>query len=229
MQGIEEYPGNVRIPFYAKKEVNIKSHAAAAKLQIGAAGKGDHMNKWKTLALSLLICCLAVAASGTLAYYTATEQAHNVITSGGIAIDLQEYSDADDQLVPFEDVDGVMPGMKVTKIAEVRNTGKGDAWVRVKLVKSITMTNQTASPNLDLIRLELDNKDWKLANDGYYYYQKVLKSGETTTPILNSVTFDKAMGNEYQNATATVDVAAQAVQTANNGDTVMDAKGWPNA
>ena len=42
------------------------------------------MNKWKTLAISLLICCLAVGASTTLAYYTASEQAHNVITSGGV-------------------------------------------------------------------------------------------------------------------------------------------------
>ena len=81
------------------------------------------MNKWKTLVLSLLICCLAVAASGTLAYYTATEQAHNVITSGGIDIALQEYADAGDALVPFEDVDGVMPGMEVSKIVCVENTG----------------------------------------------------------------------------------------------------------
>ena len=37
------------------------------------------------------------------------------------------------------------------------------------------------------------------------------------------------MGNEYQGATATVDVLAQAVQTAHNGDTVVDAQGWPKA
>ena len=36
------------------------------------------------------------------------------------------------------------------------------------------------------------------------------------------------MGNEYQNATATVDVYAQAVQTANNGKTALNAQGWPN-
>ena len=49
------------------------------------------------------------------------------------------------------------------------------------------------------------------------------------TCIFTAVTFKPDMGNEYQNATATVDVSAQAVQTANNGDTVMDAKGWPNS
>ena len=37
------------------------------------------------------------------------------------------------------------------------------------------------------------------------------------------------MGNEYQNAEATVDVTAQAVQTANNGDSALTAKGWPKA
>ena len=47
--------------------------------------------------------------------------------------------------------------------------------------------------------------------------------------MFTKVTFNAAMGNEYQNATATVDVAAQAVQTANNGSTVTDAQGWPNA
>ena len=35
------------------------------------------------------------------------------------------------------------------------------------------------------------------------------------------------MGNEYQGATATVDIVAQAVQVDNNGKTVMDAQGWP--
>ena len=37
------------------------------------------------------------------------------------------------------------------------------------------------------------------------------------------------MGNEYQGATATVDIVAQAVQTANNGATVEDATGWPTS
>ena len=41
------------------------------------------------------------------------------------------------------------------------------------------------------------------------------------------MTFNKTMGNEYQGATATVDIVAQAVQTANNGKTVTAATGWP--
>lgn len=78
------------------------------------------------------------------------------------------------------------------------------------------------------MELTLNTTDWT-EKDGYYYYSKPLKPGEVTAPIFTAVTFKPDMGNEYQNATATVDVSAQAVQTANNGATAMDAKGWPNS
>ena len=41
------------------------------------------------------------------------------------------------------------------------------------------------------------------------------------------VTFAPEMGNEYQGSTAHIDVKADAVQVANNGETVLDALGWP--
>ena len=37
------------------------------------------------------------------------------------------------------------------------------------------------------------------------------------------------MSNEYQYSTAAIDVKADAVQTANNGETALDAAGWPAA
>ena len=42
-----------------------------------------------------------------------------------------------------------------------------------------------------------------------------------------TVTFDKQMGNDYQNSTAQVYVFAQATQVANNGERAQDAQGWP--
>ena len=36
------------------------------------------------------------------------------------------------------------------------------------------------------------------------------------------------MGNEYQNAKAMIDITAIAVQSANNGETVLEATGWPS-
>ena len=182
--------------------------------------------KKKLLILSLAAICLAITAIGTLAYFTSEGTAHNVITTGGVEITVQEWADEDKQ-TPFEDLEGIMPGMAVTKIAEIKNTGASDAWVRVKVEKNIELQGEGTS-DTSLVELTLNTADWT-EKDGYYYYTKVLKPGEVTAPIFTAVTFKPDMGNEYQNATATVDVTAQAVQTANNGATVMDAQGWPNA
>ena len=183
--------------------------------------------KRKLLILSALVICIAGLAAGSLAYFTAEDKAHNVITTGGVQIAVQEWAD-EGKTEPFEDLTGVMPNTTVTKIAEIKNTGASDAWVRVKVDKNIMLKVEGVSPDTSLVELTRNNTDW-MEKDGYYYYNVALKPGEVTTPIFTAVTFKADMGNEYQNATATVDVLAQAVQTANNGATVMAAQGWPKA
>ena len=175
--------------------------------------------------LSVLAICIATLAVGTLAYFTAEGRAHNVITTGGVKITVQEWAD-EEKTKPFEDVTGIMPGMTVTKIAEIKNTGASDAWVRVKVEKNIKLQGE-GTPDTALVELNLNLTDWTLGEDGHLYYNKALKPGEVTEPIFTAVTFNVTMGNEYQNATATVDVAAQAVQTANNGASALEAAGWP--
>ena len=182
--------------------------------------------KRKLLILSVLAICIATLAAGTLAYFTSEGKAHNVITTGGVKIAVQEWADENKQ-TPFENLEGIMPGMTVTKIAEIKNTGASDAWVRVKVEKSIKLKGE-GTPDTGLVELALNTADWT-EKDGYYYYTKVLKPGEVTAPIFTAVTFKPDMGNEYQNATATVDVSAQAVQTANNGTSALTASGWPAA
>ena len=181
--------------------------------------------KRKLLILSVLVICVATLAAGTLAYFTSEGTAHNVITTGGVDITLQEWAD-EGKKTPFEDLTGIMPGMTVTKIAEIKNTGASEAWVRVKVEKNIRLAGE-GEVNPDLVELALDTANWT-EKDGYYYYNKALKPGEVTAPVFSAVTFNASMGNEYQNATATVDVYAQAVQTANNGETALNAQGWPN-
>ena len=184
--------------------------------------------KRKLLILSVLAICIATLAAGTLAYFTSEGKAHNVITTGGVKIAVQEWADEDKQ-TPFENLEGIMPGMTVTKIAEIKNTGAAPfcATWPPEVEKSIKLKGK-GTPDTGLVELALNTADWT-EKDGYYYYTKALKPGEVTAPVFTSVTFNATMGNEYQNATATVNVSAQAVQIANNGATVMDAKGWPNS
>ena len=149
--------------------------------------------KRKFLILSVLALCFSLFAAETIAYFTADSKAHNVITTGGVQIAVQEWAD-EERTKPFEDVTGVMP-------------------------ESIT-------PDASLVELACNTADWT-EKDGYYYYNKVLKPGEVTAPVCTAVSFHADMSNAYQNATATIDIFAQATQSANNGNTAMDAQGWP--
>ena len=187
--------------------------------------------KKKLLILSLAAICLAITAIGTLAYFTSEGTAHNVITTGGVEIELHEYADEACTTDYDTNKTGIMPGMTVDKYARIALAeGSADAWVRVRFEKKITFAAgnehaQGKTPNLDLVELTMP-EGWIAGNDGWYYLEAPLTSN---TPVfaLTSVTFNKTMGNEYQGATATVDIVAQAVQMDNNGKTVMDAQGWP--
>ena len=77
-----------------------------------------------------------------------------------------------------------------------------------------------------VIVIEPDDTAWTLEN-GWWYYNTAVKAGETTDPLFDTVAFSgPEMGNEYQNCTVEILVTAQAVQQANNGNTVIDAVGW---
>ena len=82
--------------------------------------------KRKLLILSVLAICIASLAAGTIAFFTSEDKAHNVITTGSVEITVQEWAD-EAKRVPFVDLEGVLPGASVTKIAEVKNTGASDA------------------------------------------------------------------------------------------------------
>lgn len=185
--------------------------------------------KKKLLAVSLAAICLSLLAYGTVAYFSTETTATNVITAGNIEIVLKETAVPENggDPVPFEDVTGVMPGTAVSKIVEVENSGDNDAYIRIRVEKTITPA-QGVDAQLDpsLIGLDFDTENW-VEKDGYYYYKKPLSSGETTKPLFTTVTFAKSMENIYQDSKADINVYVQAVQADNNGEDPAAALGWP--
>ena len=185
--------------------------------------------KKKLLALSVVVAVLAIAAAGTLAYFTADETAHNVITTGGVDIELLETAvNEDGATVPFEDVANVVPDTEVSKIVEVKNTGESAAWIRVSVEKAIELAQapEDAEADLSLVTMDFNEEDWTY-EDGYYYYNAELKPSAETEPLFTAVSFAAEMGNMYQESTATVSVIAQATQVVNNGGSALEAAGWP--
>ncbi len=185
--------------------------------------------KRKLFICSLIAIVLSLAAFGTTAYFSYEDNAENIITAGDVKIDLLEWSaeDVSGEKIPYENKVGVMPDTAISKIAEIENIGSQSAWVRVSVEKSIEFAEGIdGEPDISLIELDFNTENWQ-EKDGYFYYLKELKSGETTEPLFTTLVFSKKMKNEYQNSKATIDINAEAVQTANNGNTIFEAAGWP--
>ncbi len=192
--------------------------------------------KKKLLILAMLVICATSIASGTLAYFTAEETAHNVITSSGVNIKIEEWQETDEGLIPYpkEKPIQVMPNTKVSKIVTVKNED-ADSFIRVGY-EIILKDNEGNVMDISLetlasiVSVNLNEVEWlrKEGDDNWWYYNKNVSGGEVTAPLFTEVVFDGPnMTNEYQNCIVEVIVNAQAVQTANNGDSVMEAEGWP--
>ena len=190
--------------------------------------------KKKLLLISLVVICAALFVTGSLAYFTAEDTAHNVITTGNVDIQVVETmvnEDGDEVEFPGEGIDGVMPGTSVSKIVRLENIGKSDAWVRIK-VDLAAKSADGSELDKGIVTPDYDTETWTYGG-GYYYYNEILKPGDLTTALFENVTFDKDMGNEYKSGEISVIINAYAVQSDNNpipeGSDVTGVKGWPES
>ena len=188
--------------------------------------------KKKIFAAAIAVICFAVMTSSTLAYFTTSGVARNVITSDGVSIELVEQQLVDGELTAYpDDKVMVLPGKSVSKIVSVNNLER-EAWIRVSYTVVFTdadgqqLTLSEDETNA-LININSDTQNWT-EQDGWWYYNTALNTDESTAPLFTEVTFSGPnMGNEYQGCNATVKVIAQAVQTIHNGETALEALGWP--
>lgn len=180
--------------------------------------------KKKILALGVCTAMLATAiVGGTMAYFTDTDQAENVFTVGNIDIDLHEYKE--DGTTPFEEVKNIMPGMTYGKVVNVENTGKNDAYVRVKIV---IPENMTPVWNTDAVGSTGSNKEWETtATDlntwGEFVFTRKAKlvadddndetTNHITSAILKAVKLNEDVTELNAKDTYEVLVSAEAIQS----------------
>ncbi len=176
--------------------------------------------KKKILTIAVLVICLAILGSSTLAYVTDKEIAHNVITSRGVDITLVEQMKEGESWVEFEDPSGVMPGTSVSKKVTVKSAeDSASAWVRIRV----------SSEDLDMMELDINKEAWEEHGEGIYYYKEILPADSETPHLFQNVSFVTGMGDTYQNKELKLHILAEAVQSDNNipesGDP-WDAEGW---
>lgn len=190
--------------------------------------------KKKILTVAAMVICAAILAGGTLAYFTAEDQVHNVITSDAVDIAIEEWQDeVGGTPYPDEKIQ-VMPGTTVSKIVTVKNL-EAKSWIRANFEIVFKDENQNVmeiSPETlaSIVTVAVNGEHWqqKTNEKTWWYYSGPVATGAATEPLFTEVVFDGPnMTNEYQNCTVEINVYAQAVQTANNGDSALEAAGWP--
>ena len=188
--------------------------------------------KKKILYIAAILACLSIITSGTYAYFTTSDTARNVITSGAVEINVVEQQLVNGTLQPYPNQPiQVMPATTVSKIVSVQSTEQA-AWVRMNYTLTVYDADGKkmeipADELAKVIVIASDTANWTL-KDGWWYYNTAVKGGETTKPLFEEVEFSGPhMDNKYQLCTVVIDVTAQAVQQANNGATVWEALGWP--
>lgn len=192
--------------------------------------------KKKILLLATVVMCAAIIASGTLAYFTSEDEVHNVITTNAVDIQIEEWQETENGLVPYpkDNPIAVMPGATVSKIATVKNI-EAEAYIRAKYEIVITkadgdIVELTPEAMSSLITLTLNEEKWLRKDDDgeWWYYDTPVEIGASTEAFFTEVVFDGSnITNEYQNCTVEIMMKAQGVQSANNGSDVMEAAGWP--
>lgn len=176
----------------------------------------SNMSKKKLYAMMALVIVISILGTGTLAYFTTSAVVHNVITSGGVKIELVETMlDDQGEEIPFENQDGIMPGQEVSKIVRVTNKD-AKAWIRIRVIEQIKGGADSENVLSIDYNLGTDPTQWTQKGE-WFYYNKPLENGETTNPLFRGVKLaGREMDNKYQNATIEISVEAEAIQYANN-------------
>ncbi len=181
--------------------------------------------KKKLILLTALAAIVLAAAGGSIAYFTVTGTAQNMITAGNVKMAL--HDETEDSVALSQEVPHtLMPGDTADKIVYVENTGDNAFYTRIKLNCSAQSPDGKAL-GAGHIAFNIDTVNWQLGTDGWYYYRSAVDKGAQTAPLFTEVSLLPETGNEYMNADVSIRVVAQAVQRANNGATVWQAAGWP--
>jgi predicted ribosomally synthesized peptide with SipW-like signal peptide len=168
------------------------------------------MNKKKAATLVVATGLIgAIGIGSTLAYFTDSESASNVVTTGDVDISLS-YSE-----LSFENF---LPGDLIENGSVLTvEDHSADSYLRVSL--DITGTEGAEAQTADfaaLIEDQLNDYGWVAGEGGYYYYQPdagIAVPGDYT--IFDDVTIPVEWGNEYKNLSFYVTINAEAIQARN--------------
>lgn len=178
--------------------------------------------KARLVLVALAAILLTVLTQPSLAYYTTIGKVTNVVTSGDIQLKIHEKT-ADGSDFPAEGV-YIIPGDIVSKQVTVENICSHPFYLRVKLVGG--SNNETLSAD-ECLKMDINTINWT-AQDGFYYYNRILQPGETTEALFTQVEIvGSKVDQTHIGSTLSLTVNAYALQSENNpAEFPWEAAGW---
>ncbi len=148
------------------------------------------MNK-KPILFGLLMVLVGVAIGGSFAYFTSSDTFTNEFKTKPYVMEVTET---------FQSPDDWTPGTTTNKTIIATNKGDVEAAVRIKLTESWKDANNQSLSLTDasnnsaaIINFASDlNTKWTKSGD-YYYYKTKLAKNQSTSTLINSVTFNPAV------------------------------------
>jgi len=178
---------------------------------------GNKTNKKRRgwLHLALIVCLMAAftLVLGAFAFFGDNGAAENYLPVGKLLVDLVDV---------FENNKLTLPGDTVSKDVSMKNNGTMDAVVRIKLDPSWDPAADSQSNPLltDAVTITFGPtfaQDWTLLG-GWYYYNKILKPGESTSLLVDALKL-QAVSNDlhaadYSGAAYNLNIKSESLQAA---------------
>lgn len=117
--------------------------------------------KKKTLTIALIVLLIAIMVSGSLAYFTDTDDVTNTFTVGSVKIEIYENDKSTPDavsplgtLIPITKVDNPSGDKSyMNKVVDVKNTGTNNAYIRTHIAVPTAL--------LDYLQLDMTLAGWK--------------------------------------------------------------------
>lgn len=188
------------------------------------------MNKKLILIISLIFVISVTVLTLSSAFIIKESTSSTIITFGSIKMKLIETTLKDGKEVEVKNNDNIniSESANVSRIVKVKNIGKHPIYVRLSLAVNNNSSQEKKDSLDELIKLNVNDKNW-IYKDGWYYYANKLLNNETTNPLLNEIIFDvDKLTSLYPGKEFKLDIKAEAVQAENNSENILEVKGWPS-
>lgn len=174
-----------------------------------------------TLLIVAVLLVALIAVGATLAYFTDSDSAGNVVNMGHVDISLTETSNSDKATAIDEHgitFDGVLPGDTLNKVPTVTvQSGSADCYVRVNMTITAAEGSTITADDIAALKAQLisqitEDGTWAYnATEDSFYYTASLTAG-SAVDLFQSVTIPAAWKNNVADQSFTIQLQAEAIQ-----------------